>query len=51
VFVAMNPLNANCISHNFIHNAFFRSSVANNLFSALNSVAFGLPQAIYHCTT
>jgi fatty acid desaturase len=48
VFVAMNPLNANCISHNFIHNAFFASETANGLFSALNSLAFGLPQAIYH---
>lgn len=47
-FAAFNPLNVNCISHNFIHNEFFRSRTLNGLFSALNSLALGMPQCLYH---
>jgi fatty acid desaturase len=40
--------NLQCISHNFIHNPFFRHAWLNRAFSLLNSLALGCPQIIYH---
>jgi fatty acid desaturase len=40
--------NLQCLSHNFVHNAFFRSSWLNRAFSVLETVAIGLPQVFYH---
>lgn len=48
VVVALYPVNVNCISHNFIHNEFFRLGPLNTAFSLWNSVALGLPQTLYH---
>jgi hypothetical protein len=39
--------NSNTISHNFIHNRFFRSRWLNALFSAYLSLLLGAPQAIW----
>jgi hypothetical protein len=39
--------NANTVSHNFIHLPFFRSRVANGLFSLLLSLLLGLPQSLW----
>jgi fatty acid desaturase len=40
--------NVQSISHNFIHNPFFRSDWLNRAFSLLESVALGIPQTIYY---
>lgn len=40
--------NVQSISHNFIHNPFFRSDWLNRAFSLLESVAMGIPQTIYY---
>jgi fatty acid desaturase len=39
--------NVQSISHNFIHNAFFTSDWLNRLFSAVETLAIGVPQTIY----
>lgn len=39
--------NANTIAHNFIHRPFFRRRLANQLFSAGESVLLGLPQSLW----
>ena len=39
--------NYQCISHNFIHNPFFRNKLANRIFSQLNSLSLGIPQTLY----
>lgn len=39
--------NSNTISHNFIHNPFFRSRQLNQLFSIYQSVLLGIPQALW----
>jgi len=39
--------NANTIAHNFIHRPFFRSPVANRVFSAFLSLVLGLPQTMW----
>ena len=39
--------NINGISHNFIHNPFFRSDLANRIFSVLNSVGCCFSQTYY----
>ena len=39
--------NANTISHNFIHNPFFRSRSLNRLFAAYLSVLLGFPHALW----
>src|SRR6188768_1550745 len=41
--------NINGISHNFIHNPYFRSSLLNRLFSVLESVTVGFSQVFYEC--
>lgn len=46
--VVLYPVNVNCVSHNFIHNRFFTWRPLNVVFSVFNSLAFGLPQTIYH---
>jgi fatty acid desaturase len=38
--------NINGISHNFIHNPYFRSPILNRLFSILESVTVGLSQVL-----
>lgn len=38
---------ANTVSHNFIHLPFFRSRLANRLFSAYLSLLIGVPQALW----
>jgi fatty acid desaturase len=48
VVVALYPVNVNCVSHNFIHNEFFRLGPLNTAFSLWNSIALGLPQTLYH---
>jgi fatty acid desaturase len=39
--------NINGISHNFLHNPYFRSGVLNRLFSVLESVTIGFSQVFY----
>jgi hypothetical protein len=41
--------NINGISHNFIHNPYFRSPVLNRLFSILESITVGFSQIFYEC--
>src|SRR5262245_37348900 len=41
--------NINGISHNFIHNAYFRSPALNRLFSLMESLAVGFSQTFYDC--
>ncbi len=41
--------NINGISHNFIHNPYFRSSLLNRLFSFLESLTVGFSQIFYEC--
>lgn len=40
--------NYECIAHNFMHNPFFKWKPLNKLFSITNSIAMGMPQAIYN---
>jgi fatty acid desaturase len=39
--------NINSVSHNFIHNAYFKSNVLNRCFSLLESVTLGFSQTMY----
>lgn len=39
--------NSNTISHNFIHNPFFRSRTLNHIFAAYLSVLLGFPHALW----
>jgi fatty acid desaturase len=41
--------NINGISHNFIHNPYFRSPLLNRLFSLLESITVGFSQVFYEC--
>ena len=41
--------NINGISHNFIHNPYFRAPLLNRLFSLLESVPVGFSQIFYDC--
>src|SRR5881396_3056646 len=41
--------NINGISHNFIHNPYFRSPLLNRLFSIMESVTVGFGQVFYEC--
>jgi fatty acid desaturase len=41
--------NINGISHNFIHNSYFRSPLLNRLFSILESITVGFSQIFYEC--
>src|SRR5215468_10359521 len=41
--------NINSISHNFIHNPYFRSPILNRLFSILESIPIGFSQVFYNC--
>jgi len=41
--------NINGISHNFIHNAYFRSPLLNRLFSLMESLTCGFSQTFYDC--
>jgi fatty acid desaturase len=41
--------NINGISHNFIHNPYFRSPFLNRLFTLLESVVIGFSQTLYDC--
>jgi fatty acid desaturase len=40
--------NLQCISHNFIHNPFFRSTWLNRAFGLLETLAIGMPHQLYH---
>ena len=40
--------NINGVSHNFIHNPYFRSPILNRLFSLVESLAIGFSQTFYH---
>jgi fatty acid desaturase len=40
--------NLQCISHNFIHNPFFRSKWLNRGYGVLETVALGVPHVLYH---
>ena len=40
--------NLQCISHNFIHNAYFTSPWLNRAFGVLETVALGVPHVLYH---
>jgi fatty acid desaturase len=40
--------NLQCISHNFIHNPFFTSSLLNRLFGIIETLAIGMPHQLYH---
>jgi fatty acid desaturase len=40
--------NLQCISHNFIHNPFFRSRLLNRLYGVLETIAIGMPHQLYH---
>ncbi|HET6250510.1 MAG TPA: fatty acid desaturase [Tepidisphaeraceae bacterium] len=39
--------NINGVSHNFLHNRFFRSKVANRIYSILESITCGFSQVLY----
>ena len=41
--------NINGISHNFIHNPYFRSPLLNRLFSIMESITVGFGQIFYDC--
>src|SRR5438046_9191247 len=41
--------NINGISHNFIHNPYFRSPLLNRLFCILESITVGFSQIFYEC--
>src|SRR4029078_7101628 len=41
--------NINGISHNFIHNPYFRSPVLKRLFSIMESITVGFGQVFYEC--
>ena len=41
--------NINGISHNFIHNRYFRSPLLNRLFSTMESITVGFGQVFYEC--
>ena len=41
--------NINGVSHNFIHNPYFRSPLLNRLFSILESITVGFSQIFYQC--
>jgi fatty acid desaturase len=41
--------NINGISHNFIHNPYFRFPLFNRLFSILESITVGFSQIFYEC--
>jgi fatty acid desaturase len=41
--------NINGISHNFLHNPYFKSHVLNRLFSLLESLTIGFSQTFYEC--
>ena len=45
--VFLTGTNYQCISHNFLHNPFFKNEFANQLFSLVNSICLGLPQSLY----
>jgi fatty acid desaturase len=40
--------NMQCISHNFIHNPYFRSDWLNRAYSVLETLALGVPHVLYH---
>jgi fatty acid desaturase len=40
--------NMQCISHNFIHNPYFKNNWLNRAFSVLESLALGVPHVLYH---
>ncbi|MFO0842842.1 MAG: fatty acid desaturase [Gemmataceae bacterium] len=40
--------NLQCISHNFIHNPFFRWRWLNRAFGVLETLAIGMPHQLYH---
>ncbi|MFL5242636.1 MAG: fatty acid desaturase family protein [Gemmataceae bacterium] len=40
--------NMQCISHNFIHNPYFKNDWLNRAFSVLESLALGVPHVLYH---
>lgn len=39
--------NINSVSHNFIHNAYFKSNILNRFFSFLESITMGFSQTMY----
>ena len=39
--------NVNSVSHNFIHNSYFKSGVLNRMFSLLESITMGFSQTMY----
>ncbi|NWB99520.1 fatty acid desaturase [Pseudomonas gingeri] len=47
VNVVLMCTNYQCIAHNFIHNAFFKSRSGNSVFSVVNTLALGMPQSFY----
>lgn len=49
VYAVSISWNINSISHNFIHNPYFRSPALNRLFSLIESVAIGFSQTFYDC--
>ncbi|HEV3235931.1 MAG TPA: fatty acid desaturase [Gemmataceae bacterium] len=40
--------NMQCISHNFIHNPYFKNDWLNRAFGVLESLALGVPHVLYH---
>lgn len=48
LLIAFYCTNYQCVSHNFLHNEFFKSPILNTIFSAINSMAMGLPQTLYY---
>lgn len=49
VYAVSISWNINGISHNFLHNPYFRSPVLNRAFSMLESLVIGFSQAFYEC--
>ena len=48
VLIFLTCTNYQCVAHNFIHNPFFHSKVANQWFAVMNSLALGMPQNLYY---
>ncbi len=40
--------NLQCLSHNFVHNPFFKWNWMNRAFSVLETIAIGIPHVFYH---
>lgn len=47
MIILLTGTNYQCVSHNFLHNPFFKNEFLNQVFSIMNSLCLGLPQSLY----